>query len=705
MDCDKTGARAWRLRRALADRTARRVGWTALTAGIAASLAFVGTRVFFEDLGWVVALALGELAWCAWTAAWLRCQGRSTLWLIALTALSIAAGTWIGTLGGWGTVASWFASGAPAFTAVLIYALWRGAGGARPRDLAPGRRRSERRSVRVVAGAVVWPLLLAPIALGGLVLWRAADAPPRVAFTPADLSPPNRLLGPPPDLARIDDALRLADMFIAGLYVPDGVLAAGRHYPVMSEYYALPVRVQRLGDRSWRLLGQPGNSARELARGPAGETSLLTFDDLGTGTGARAPQGFELLADVDWDYRPGYFRVRLRLAGGVSPGRPVRVQIGQTDAGVWRTRDSTVERVLVVPLAERRRLRSTRDTIRHATIDGYWWLRYHGDPRAAGMRATVRLAGLHPDRDLYSPMWWGARASTERGAAPRGVGEDMVFAAELYRDCRRVPPATTLHLQYRSKVCRVPLDAYRWLSFSDPEAEAAQALQIAQQRGPDATYRDLDLRRRTPRETAQRLERQVQASDWLGLSRCHPLRCETGWVTSTRTLLFGALEAELGYRAGDAVSRSYADLVARIALRVQVPRSGAVTAWRTRLYRPLQIGGFYTAWSSGWVGGPVPSRQSEAIDALEARLDMPREYEGYIASNAETTLAAYAFLVRYRCLRWRVGCDKATSPIPRVALRDLQPATTPRSDRFAAVRTPPQGRGHPHGVAARVDRR
>jgi hypothetical protein len=698
---DKTSVRDRPLTRVLVDRAARRVGWTALQAGVAASAAFVGTRVFLEDLGWDAALLAGELVWCGWAVARLTrgeagiCR-RASMRFVVVTALLIAAGTSIGTLVGWGTVTSWFGAGAPVFGAVVAFALSCGSAGGPP-PVAHGRRREDRRRARLglVAGVALWPLLVAPIALGGCVVWRAAHVPARVARDPADLP-----LGPAPDLPRIDRALRRADAFIAGLYVSDGFRGGSgqRSHPVMSEYYGLPIRVRPLDEPGWRLLGQPGNSAREIARGATSETSVVSFDLKRGGDGADDPladrqRTFELLADVDWNYRPGSYRVRLRLVSRLAPGPPVRVQIGETDVGVWDEADSGVEHVVVLPVAERRRLQSTRYTIRHATIGGYWWLRYHDDPRAAGMLDSVRTAGLDANRDLYSPLWW-----PDGPPDTRAVGERMVFSASLYRDCRRVLEPTSLHLQYRSKVCRVPLDAYRWLSFTDPEAEAAQALQIARQRGADAVYRDLDLRRRTPRGAAQRLERRIGDSDWIGLSRCYPLSCEGGWVTSTRTLLFGALEAELGYAAGDTVSRSYADLVARIALRVQVPDSGLATAWRARVYRPLQVGGFYAAWSAGWIGGRVPTRQSEAIDSVQSTLDMPREYEGFIASNAETTLAAYAFLVRYRCLRYAVGCTRATSPIRWTALHGHETATAERVDRFAALRA---GRADAAGATRR----
>jgi hypothetical protein len=57
----------------------------------------------------------------------------------------------------------------------------------------------------------------------------------------------------------------------------------------------------------------------------------------------------------------------------------------------------------------------------------------------------------------------------------------------------------------------------------------------------------------------------------------------------------------------------------------------------------------------------VPGRA--LVRGLYEQLDMPPEYRGVIPSNAETTLTAYAFLVRYRCERYGKGC-RAPSTAP-----------------------------------------
>jgi hypothetical protein len=74
-------------------------------------------------------------------------------------------------------------------------------------------------------------------------------------------------------------------------------------------------------------------------------------------------------------------------------------------------------------------------------------------------------------------------------------------------------------------------------------------------------------------------------------------------------------------------------------------------------YRPAAVGSFYLNWDRGLrlsLGRSVPGRS--LARGLYERVDMPPEYRGLIASNAETTLTAHAFLVLYRCERYGVGC-------------------------------------------------
>lgn len=133
--------------------------------------------------------------------------------------------------------------------------------------------------------------------------------------------------------------------------------------------------------------------------------------------------------------------------------------------------------------------------------------------------------------------------------------------------------------------------------------------------------------------------------------------CFFGRASGVRTFQFGVLETLLGYRFGDGVGRSYADAVARIALGVQVGDDGLVHTQDTTYYRPAAVGSFYLNWDRRLrlsLGRSVPGRS--LARGLYQRLDMPPEYRGLIASNAETTLTAYAFLVRYRCERYGVGC-------------------------------------------------
>ena len=90
-----------------------------------------------------------------------------------------------------------------------------------------------------------------------------------------------------------------------------------------------------------------------------------------------------------------------------------------------------------------------------------------------------------------------------------------------------------------------------------------------------------------------------------------------------------------------------------------------------RAFRPLQAGGFLIAWDER--GANVPTRSTPITELME-RLNAPEEYLGLIATNAETTLSVWAFLIRYRCLRYNVGCRGVAAGPPAGAQPDTQTA-------------------------------
>ena len=297
-------------------------------------------------------------------------------------------------------------------------------------------------------------------------------------------------------------------------------------------------------------------------------------------------------------------------------------------------------------------LKSLRYTIRHVTMMSVSEYRYRGQTARADRLATVvDQTGYDLGADVYSPVW--------------GLGtdqpDDYMFATAVYRDCTDPTvadsmPQSPLFYPYQSKVCTIPTWGYVAMSREDPLVPLAQALHMMEKHGdPGRTYSDGEHLRVTSQSLADSLEQRFR--DQGGIPECLPGSCDTASTSTLRTALFGMLETDLGFNRGDEISRTYADAVAASVLEDQVGPDGMIpTTTLGTLYRPDQVGGFYTH-VSGDVSGEPSSFTRRQMSSLAAALDIRPEYAGEIATNAETTLATYAFLVRYRCARYAVGCS------------------------------------------------
>jgi hypothetical protein len=80
-------------------------------------------------------------------------------------------------------------------------------------------------------------------------------------------------------------------------------------------------------------------------------------------------------------------------------------------------------------------------------------------------------------------------------------------------------------------------------------------------------------------------------------------------------------------------------------------------------YRPAQKGAFYLSWN-----GSMRFAQNTPFgyQYLNDLLNMPSEYQGVLISDMETTFNAYAFLVLYRCEKYKIDC----------ATQELKPSIT-----------------------------
>jgi hypothetical protein len=223
-------------------------------------------------------------------------------------------------------------------------------------------------------------------------------------------------------------------------------------------------------------------------------------------------------------------------------------------------------------------------------------------------------------------------------------------------------PEAPFYYPYTSKVCAIPTWGYVAMSREDPLVPLAQGLHILDRYAdPLREYSDGEHLNSTVVDLAADMEHRFRDSG--GIAECLPGSCDSGSTSTLRTVLFGMLETDLGFGRGDETSRTYADAVAARLLDQQVGPDGLIaTTTLGELYRPDQAGGFFTHVDADGRSGEPDSFTRQQMSRLAGVLDIRPEYVGEIATNAETTLAAYAFLVRYRCARFGAGCEGLSTP-------------------------------------------
>jgi hypothetical protein len=474
---------------------------------------------------------------------------------------------------------------------------------------------------------------------------------------PSEPRAANPVAANPPSLGALNRTLARADGYLVGLYK-----AVGPGSAVMSEYYGLPLRVYDNEQERWLLAGERGAIVATPYTAFATERSLVEFRSPGGSPALRLEVGVDWGANrsrysitiVNTHFELGRATADLYL-GDVYLGRLGRQNVG----GAFRRS---------FPRTDTGHLRSFRYTVRHAGQLARHYFAYRAEnEKAAALARVMRRAGFALDYDIAAPIWGAGRRFPDQmpfDGGPRGP--------DAYNDCDAGLPSWNRAYPYRSKVCAARR-AYVWNSHGDTLAAAAQGIHLLNKYAdPERTVENgrlplgvpvgWDPTSSMPKEvSALSVARDLEATfrkQGTGIPACLSRSyCAFGRASGVRTFQFGALETLLGYRFGDEVGRSYADAVARIALDVQVRGDGLVRTGGATYYRPAAIGSFYLNWDRDLrlsLGRSVPGRS--LARGLYERLDMEPEYRGLIASNAETTLTGYAFLVLYRCERYGVGC-------------------------------------------------
>jgi hypothetical protein len=303
------------------------------------------------------------------------------------------------------------------------------------------------------------------------------------------------------------------------------------------------------------------------------------------------------------------------------------------------------------PLSKLELFKSLRYTVRHAVQEAYMYWTLRGDKKKAGALARfLRTNGFVPGMDMRAAAF-GMSAS---------LPDDLPFDSKAYEDCEHVPPPTTVAYPYRSKAC-LAQSSYLNIAARDAFLQASLALHVVQKYDKDYEYAGSNswlawTQGSTPQETSHHLQRQWRRLGY-GIPSCNPVACGN-YASSIRTSAFGALETVLGYDYGDKVARSYADAAAVATLKSQIGSDGIIRHDSSRLYRPVQAGAIPVAWneSGAFVAPSDTSLLAAPASLLFGRLSMPPEYIGIQASNTETSMDAWAFLVRYRCAVYGVSC-------------------------------------------------
>lgn len=437
-----------------------------------------------------------------------------------------------------------------------------------------------------------------------------------------------------PSLNELDAAIRLAEHYIDGLYHPLNDQSA-----VQSEYYGLPLKVFFPDRQEWSLLSEDTSST--ITPGESSENTeeyLVSF----------ANGSFVMKVAVYWpDSTDTSFEV---VVAPRAVKEAAEVWLGERLLGSYRPDTQVLVANARFASNEVSQLASLRYTVRHATQQAYLYnLAKGNEVKAKRLGHFLKANGYTPGQDMRAIIL----------NRTHGLEDSFAYSTHSYSDCAHLPNPTEVAYAYKSKACKA-LDAYFAGGQRDAYLQSAAALQSLQNsHDPQKQYEAsiftrLWMQGSNPKSTADHLRKQWSRTR-SGIPACTPVSCHEV-ASGIRTFTYGTLEAELGYRHGDPVAVKFADAAARWALAAQV-KDGFITVNTHRAYRPAHIGAFPTYWDqNGNFAPPTPSFLTGTALALLGDTGMPPEYVGILPSNSETTLDGWAFLVRYRCLKYGAGC-------------------------------------------------
>lgn len=242
-------------------------------------------------------------------------------------------------------------------------------------------------------------------------------------------------------------------------------------------------------------------------------------------------------------------------------------------------------------------------TVRHGTIGGIFYYDYIGEAtKSAKLKNLVEKYKFDSSQDEHSYIWGIEKRQTRD------------YPDQKYRDCFITLPAFKNITPYHSKVCKlgqIGVNLYMLTSRFDTFVQIQELL-----KKPDATK-------------LKSLEKKYDNLGF-GMPICTPISCST--VASTfRTAQFGEIELR-------AKNMKYADKVANNLLQAQ-NKDGAI----------------YISFDAN---GKLKTDKPFVYTILNVFLNDKPIYNGYIPTNAETMNDSLAFLMHYRCEKYKEKCAK-----------------------------------------------
>ncbi len=451
-----------------------------------------------------------------------------------------------------------------------------------------------------------------------------------------------------PTLEELNNSIALGERYVNALYKP-----LPNDEAVQSEASGVPLKVYFPDEKVWVLLGEDktecsgGKDDCEVTSSLGPDQDDATHDRYTVSfSSPKRRNALSAKVEVNWAVSKTQYGIQVTPE---SVQAPVEVWLDNTKLGEFKPGSTDKVERTFSSSEDQSSLRMLRFTIRHATQESYlYWSTVGKNPsRAGALKKFLERAGFTPGFDLRAPLF-------DRGD---NLPDDLPTNDQSYPDCEITAAETQYAYGYRSRVC-----LFEGLYIGNGERDSFLQSWIALtvlMKHDDPNYAQPQngwwTQGDTPQEISAHLRGQWNRDGW-GIPKCTPFSC--GELSGIRTSVFGALEAQLGYRFNDDRAKLFADAAAKVITLTQVGADGKIVADNGNTYfRPGQVGSFLSAWAQPNLRFTQPSTPALPVAIalyLKGARPTPIEYEGAIPSNSETSFDALGFLQMYRCAKYTV---------------------------------------------------